>query len=238
VSSTPRWVDADAYIFDIDGTLLNASGRAHYNAFTSALESIFGLSTTIDGVRWAGNTDVGILREVLEREGLSGAELDFKLNDVIEHMSMEVERNRRHVRADVCPSIDEIVKQLHGGGRLLGVASGNFSRIGWIKVEAAGLRPYFSFGYFSDQFATRSEIFRAAIDEVRSRMGNAATACIVGDTPSDIQAAKANYVPVIAVATGGYGYEELRSFSPDVCLRCCDDALPLNLGPNPARISA
>lgn len=238
MSSPPRWVDADAYIFDIDGTLLNASGRAHYNAFTSALASIFGLRATIDGVRWAGNTDVGILREVLEREGLSGDELDFKLKDVVDHMSAEVERNREQVRANVCPSIDEIVKQLHGSGRLLGVASGNFSRIGWIKVEAAGLRQYFSFGYFSDEFATRTQIFEAAIEEVRSRIGNAATACIVGDTPSDIQAAKANYVPVIAVATGGYSYDELRSFSPDVCLRCCDEALPLDLGPSPVRISA
>jgi phosphoglycolate phosphatase-like HAD superfamily hydrolase len=238
VSSGPRWLDADAYIFDIDGTLLNASGRAHYNAFSSALESIFGLRTTIDGVRWAGNTDIGILREVLEREGLSGDELDFKLNEVIEHMCVEVESNREHVRADVCPSINEIVRELNCNGRLLGVASGNFSRIGWIKVEAAGLRPYFSFGYFSDQFATRTEIFRAAIEEVRSRLGSSATTCIVGDTPSDIQAAKANYVPIIAVATGTYSYEELRSFSPDVCLRCCDDALPLDLGPNPAKISA
>ena len=235
---SPKWLDADAYLFDIDGTLLHATGRAHYNAFSSALERIFGLRTTIDGVRWAGNTDIGILREVLEREGLSASELEYKLPDVIDHMSEEVERNRALMRAEVCPSIDEIVRALHGAGRALGIVSGNFERIGWVKVEAAGLRDYFSFGFFSDRFPTRTEIFRAAIADVRGRMGAEMRICVIGDTPSDIQSAKANYVPVIAVATGGFSYEELRSFSPDVCLRCCDEALPLDIGSEANRITA
>jgi phosphoglycolate phosphatase-like HAD superfamily hydrolase len=235
---SPKWLDADAYLFDIDGTLLHATGRAHYNAFSSALERIFGLRTTIDGVRWAGNTDVGILREVLEREGLSGDELQYKLRDVIDHMSDEVERNRALMRAEVCPSIDHVVKTLHGGGKTLGIVSGNFERIGWVKVEAAGLRDYFSFGFFSDQFPTRTEIFRAAIDDVRGRLGAQTRICVIGDTPADIQSAKANYIPVIAVATGGFSYDELRSFSPDVCLRCCDDALPLDISSEANRITA
>jgi len=235
---SPKWLDADAYLFDIDGTLLHATGRAHHNAFTSALERIFGLRATIDGVRWAGNTDVGILREVLEREGLSGDELKYKLRDVIDHMSDEVERNRALMRAEVCPSVDEVVKALRGAGKTLGIVSGNFERIGWVKVEAAGLRDYFSFGFFSDQFPTRTEIFRAAIDDVRGRLGAQTRICVIGDTPSDIQAAKANYIPVIAVATGGFSYDELRSFSPDVCLRCCDDALPLDIGSEVNRITA
>lgn len=233
-----RWPDADGYLFDIDGTLLNASGRAHYNAFTSALQAVFGLRTTIDGVRWAGNTDIGILREVLEREGLSAHELDHKLTDVIAHMSAEVERNREHVRAELCPSIGELVKTLHGRGKMLAVASGNFSRIGWVKVDAAGLRPYFSFGAFSDEFPTRVEIFRAALEEMRQRIGAQARVCVVGDTPADIQAAKANHIPVIAVATGSYSFEELRSFSPDLCLSCCDDVLPLDGAGDTVRIRA
>jgi phosphoglycolate phosphatase-like HAD superfamily hydrolase len=120
----------------------------------------------------------------------------------------------------------------------LGIVSGNFERIGWVKVETAGLREYFSFGFFSDRFPTRTEIFRAAIDDVRGRMGTQTRICVIGDTPSDIQSAKANYIPVIAVATGGFSYEELRSFSPDVCLRCCDEALPLDIGSEANRITA
>ena len=223
-----QWIEVDGYLFDIDGTLLNAAGRAHYNAFTSAFQSIFGITTTIDGVRWAGNTDVGIIKEVLQREGLSGAELDYKLKDVVEHMSTEVERNRHHMTAAICPAVDDLVRELHRQGKLLGVASGNFSRIGWVKLEAADLRRYFSFGVFSDEFPTRREIFRAGLEYIRAERGPDATVCVVGDTPSDIEAAKANYIPVVAVATGAYSYEELHSFSPDLCLRCVDEVLPLS----------
>jgi phosphoglycolate phosphatase-like HAD superfamily hydrolase len=41
--------------------------------------------------------------------------------------------------------------------------------------------------------------------------------CVVGDTPRDIEAARANGLPVIAVATGNYSFEELAAMEPDVC---------------------
>jgi phosphoglycolate phosphatase len=40
---------------------------------------------------------------------------------------------------------------------------------------------------------------------------------IVGDTPSDIAAARANALPVIAVATGHSGFDRLMGHSPDIC---------------------
>lgn len=217
------WIEADAYLFDIDGTLLHASGRAHYNAFTSAFQAIFGVHATIDGVRWAGNTDIGIIREVLVREGFSPDMLTAQLSRVIEHMSAEVENNREHMRAIPCASVDILIRHLHDRGKLLGIASGNFSRIGWIKLEAAGLRDYFSFGVFSDHSPTRTEIFRAGVNGVRERLGADASICVVGDTPSDIEAARVNGLPVIAVATGGYSLQDLKAHAPDLCLRCCDD---------------
>jgi phosphoglycolate phosphatase len=41
--------------------------------------------------------------------------------------------------------------------------------------------------------------------------------CVVGDTPSDIAAAKANGLPTIAVATGVYPYQTLLEHHPEVC---------------------
>ena len=44
-----------------------------------------------------------------------------------------------------------------------------------------------------------------------------ASICVVGDTPRDIEAARANGLPVIAVATGNYSYETLAALEPDLC---------------------
>ena len=221
-----KWIDADAYLFDIDGTLLHATGRAHYNAFNTALRDIFGVDTTIDGVPWHGNTDIGILRAVLRREGIPDGDLDGQLAATVSLMCAEVERNRSFVRSQVCPSIPSLVRILHSHGKLLGVASGNFSLIGWVKVEAAGLRDYFSFGSFSDQAELRSDIFRHAIAEARRRLGETASVCVVGDTPADIQAARENGIPIVAVATGIYSTTQLAEHQPDVLLGCCDELFP------------
>src|SRR5205085_1072476 len=219
------WIDADAYLFDIDGTLLNAYGGAHYNAFHIALKHSFDLTCTIDGIRLHGNTDIGILRAVLRREGLSDADFDSRRNALLEHMCAQVELNRAQIRSEVCPAITELVSSLAGQGKLLGVASGNLERIGWLKIEAAGLRRYFAFGVFSDHCETREDIFRNGIDQIKARVGHNASVCVVGDTPADICAAKAVGIPVIAVATGTYAKNDLLKFAPDSCVESCVELL-------------
>ncbi len=218
---------ARCYIFDIDGTLLNSNDGVHYNAFRRALREIFGIESQLDGIPVHGNTDVGILRAVVERDGKS-AELASKLHTALDLMCAEVERNRAAMQPELCPSIDLLIRSLREQGKLLGVASGNLATVAWAKLEAAGLRQYFSFGSFSGECELRRDIFAHAIAQARSRLpsGNGtrtdiADVCFVGDTPADILAARANGAPIVAVATGIYSPDELRGHQPDLCLGCC-----------------
>jgi phosphoglycolate phosphatase-like HAD superfamily hydrolase len=55
--------------------------------------------------------------------------------------------------------------------------------------------------------------------------GADAKVCVVGDTPRDIEAARANSLPVIAVATGRYSFDELKRLGPDVCTTSLADLL-------------
>lgn len=220
-----KWIEADAYVFDIDGTLLNAHGGAHYNAFHSALRKHFGLGCKIDGVPLHGNTDTGILRAVLAREGVPAGEFDVKRQAVFAEMCAEVEANRAQVRSELCPGIARLLEELKRRDKLLGLATGNLERIGWIKVEAACVCEYFSFGAFSDGHETREDIFRDAVQQVHSRLGAKAVTCFVGDTPHDVIAARVLGAPVIAVATGIFTCEQLQEHEPDICLKSCEDLL-------------
>ena len=220
-----RWSSADAYLFDIDGTLLNSRDGVHYHAFHHSMQKVFGVASHIDGVPVHGNTDIGIIRAVLAREGVPEQEITTRLPQVLQHMCDEVHENRDGLRPELCPSVLELVEHLHGDGKLLGVVSGNLERIGWLKLEAAGLRRFFSFGCFSDQQEKREDIFESGIREARKRLGSGAVVHIVGDTPSDIRAARAVGVPVIAVATGIFPPEELAGLGPDACFSCCTDLL-------------
>jgi phosphoglycolate phosphatase-like HAD superfamily hydrolase len=218
-----RWVEADAYLFDIDGTLLNTRDAVHYHAFHNAVREVFGVDSSIDGVQVHGNTDIGILRAVLRREGISDADFERKVPALVGSMCAEVASKAEQIRAELCPSILELLEHLRREGKLIGVVSGNVEPIGWLKLEAAGLRPYFSFGAFSDRHELRHDIFRHGIAEARRRLGAAAQVCIVGDTPADIEAARAAGVPVVAVATGIYPTHHLAQYEPTVCVSCCTE---------------
>ncbi len=221
-----HWFAAEAYVFDIDGTLLNSRDGVHYNAFHSAMRTFFRIASSIDGVPVHGNTDPGIIRAVLRREGVSDQDFDQVWPRFAEHMCAEVERNRSGLRPELCPSVTDLITVLRGAGKLLGVASGNLERIAWAKLEAAGLRPYFAFGSFSDQREKREDIFRHAIEEARRLLNHpGAVVFMVGDTPSDIVAARAVGAPIIAIATGIFSLAELAMHGPDTCVACCADLL-------------
>jgi phosphoglycolate phosphatase len=117
------------------------------------------------------------------------------------------------------------LRHLARRGALLGVATGNLEMIGWIKVEHAGLREWFRFGGFSDHFPNRAELVGHAASRAREMAGPDARVCVVGDTPRDIEAARANSLPVIAVATGRYGFDELLALGPEVCVTSLADLL-------------
>jgi phosphoglycolate phosphatase len=244
IHALPESVRASAYLFDIDGTLMNSRDGVHWNSFHSAVRTVFDVNSGIDGVPIHGNTDVGILRAVLRREGVTDTDFQRELPRMLEHMCDQVRRNAADLRPEVCPSVRELLEALRGEGKLLGVASGNLEPIAWAKLQAAGLRDFFAFGSFSDRHELRPDIFAWGIQEARGLLSThidnrleAASrrdgerceikVCIVGDTPSDIEAARKSGAAVIAVATGIYDQATLEACGPDVCVACCTDLLTL-----------
>lgn len=220
---------ADAYLFDIDGTLLNSRDAVHYNAFCKILSEVYGVDSRLDNIPVHGNTDIGILRAAVEYAGKSDI-FEARLPQALEKICAEAQRNIAEFNPELCPSIRELIQLLSSQNKILGVATGNLEMIGWAKIEAAGLRKYFSFGSFCenrDGRESRSEIFRHGVEQARVLANEAGIespkACVIGDTPADIHAARANGISVIAVATGIFNYEELKNLNPDLCLRCCSD---------------
>jgi phosphoglycolate phosphatase len=220
-----RWNAADAYLFDIDGTLLNSRDPVHYFAFHHALRKVFGVEAKIDGVPVHGNTDIGILRAVLRRHGLADPEIDAGIPQMIKQICAEVQRNADQMRPELCPSIPELLAELQTQGKLLGAASGNLEIVGWLKIEKAGLRNVFQFGSFSFPPELRTDILRQGLTLARQQRGNQASVYVVGDTPADIEAAKAVGAPIIALATGIYSFEDLLALQPDACFACGTDML-------------
>jgi phosphoglycolate phosphatase len=216
----------DAYIFDIDGTLLVTKDLVHWNALHQAMAEAFGVDASIEGIQYHGMTDLSILRAALGRAGVSDSDFEAKLPAALEIVCREVEANHRQLAPQVCPGIVRLLESLEASGKLLGVASGNLETVGWHKIDAAGLRRFFAFGFFSDHHETRAEIFRNALEYVKSQLGSAARVCFLGDTPSDVKAAKQVGAQILAVASGTFSIHELNACSPDLCVSHCGEFFP------------
>lgn len=212
-----RWDAQDAYLFDIDGTLLRCRDRVHVNSFFSGVRSVMGRELALESVTLSGNTDPGILRDAFRLAQLEEALWQPHLEAVLQHMRDDVAARRTEMKIDKMPGVDEVLERLRGKGATIGLATGNLESIGWLKIELLGLRSWFSFGGFSDRSYARAGVVAAAAAEARARRGPHATICVVGDTPADIAAARANSLPVIVVATGNYSFEQLMEHNPDVC---------------------
>jgi len=212
-----RWDEQGAYLFDIDGTLLRSRDRIHFDSFYSSVRSVMGHEVGFDGVTFSGNTDPGILRDAFRLAQLEDTHWQPHLPNVLEAMRREVAARRSEMKLVKMPGVDAMLVYLKGKGAALGVGTGNLESIGWLKIELAGLRHWFTFGGFSDSYDVRSDMIAHATREAHRHAGDGATVCVVGDTPFDISAARANGLPTIAVATGHFGFDELMSYEPEAC---------------------
>jgi phosphoglycolate phosphatase-like HAD superfamily hydrolase len=224
---TPNSWDAyDAYLFDIDGTLLNCTDAVHYFAFCDALTHVAGRPLNLDGVETHGSVDVAILRDAFTLAGVPESEWRPRLAEARTLMCEQVARNCADLRTDVLPGVPEILQYLRSQGKILGVATGNLAGIGRTKLAHAGLLEFFDFGGYSDAFETRSDVFAAAVEQARALTHPNANICVLGDTPADIKAAQANNLNVIAVATGTFPYETLSALNPTRTLQNLTELLP------------
>ena len=218
-----EWDRQNAYLFDIDGTLLRSRDRTHMDSIAASVREVMGFEITLEGVSVHGNTDTGILREACKRSGIPTDELEPQVEAILEAMGQNVADNRNQLNLYLMPGVQAALRLLAHQGALLGVATGNLETIGWIKLEVAGLRQWFKFGGFSDHFPVRAAMVGNAARKARELAGPEASVCVVGDTPRDITAAHENGIPVIAVATGNFGFDELLEHAPEACAISLED---------------
>jgi phosphoglycolate phosphatase len=220
-----RWREADAYLFDIDGTLLLSPDRTHRYALHRALLEIYDVETTIDGIPYHGKTDPGILRAALERLNVPTEVIDSRMPAALEIVRRDATEKAERFRPNVLPGTRELLAFLKDAGKLLGICSGNIEAVAWLKLKAAGLDGHFEFGCFADDCELRVDVFRKGMGEVGRRLNAAATVCFIGDTPEDVRAAQRVGGRIIAVGTGVFKVEDLAAHGPDAAVATCTELL-------------
>jgi phosphoglycolate phosphatase len=209
------------FLFDIDGTLLKGSTRVHRDAFAHAFRSVYGLPLSLDEVQAAGRTDRWLLHEVLRRHGMPEAEVDARMPEAFAVMEAYVDEHLDDLRRFVLPGVPDLLAALDEAGCLLGLLTGNLSRIAFAKMRHAGLARYFDTGGFGEESATRADLVPVAIAKAGEKVGcriAPAEAAVIGDTPLDVEAGKAHGTRTVGVATGPFTVDQLRDSGADLTL--------------------
>ena len=205
-------------LFDIDGTLLRGDGPRHLLALERAASKVTGLEVSRGDVPLAGRLDRDIVADMLRHAGASRGQIARSMPEIVALAQRYYVRGCPSLRAKVCPGARMLLHRLHRRGVPAGLVTGNLTRIGWKKMERAGLRGYLRFGAFAEMAKDRAGLVRIAIRHARREgwIGKDARVVLLGDHPNDIRAAKANGAFSIAVATGRIGPEELSQHEPDI----------------------
>lgn len=217
-------------LFDIDGTLVHTSGAGR-RAIDAALLELFGWTEPTAGIHFGGMTDALIVREVFERRGESAARAASEMPRIVpaylRHLEGELERGRGGCRS--LPGTAALVAAL--GARtaecVVALLTGNVEGGARRKLAACGLAwEAFRCGAFGDEGPRRVDLFPVATARAHACTGRAfdpREAVVIGDTPADIEVARAHGALAIAVATGASTKEELAAHGPDLLLESLAD---------------
>jgi phosphoglycolate phosphatase-like HAD superfamily hydrolase len=208
-------------LFDIDGTLIRTGG-AGVEAFARAFAEVFGTRGGVERIRFAGRTDVSLVREMMALSGVPATETNFQrfFNAYVAHLRELM----RGCRGEVCPGVVEFIAQLRALSPppLIGLLTGNIRAGAEIKLRHFQLWDLFPVGAFADDHEDRNEIAVVARERGSRALREPLRGediLVVGDTAHDIRCARAIGARVLAVATGGHSLEELRPHRPDWLVR-------------------
>jgi len=202
-------------LFDIDGTLVQGA-KCHYQAYIEGVKKFYGMEEYVHSVNAAGKSDKLILREILTLGGLTTDEIQKDFQSCLDFMTDYYLKNVQYENIHVFDGTIELLDELQRKNVLLGLVTGNLEPIAYAKLGRAGLNGYFSFGGFGSDNADRSLMVKKALSIAKNQLGfNGDKIFVVGDTPRDVEAAKAYNLKTIAVATGMYSVKELKDCGAD-----------------------
>jgi phosphoglycolate phosphatase len=213
-------------LFDIDGTLIHTA-RAGLRGMNAAFRDLHGTDDALAGISFAGRTDRSIVIDAFRQLGLdlTPAAFDALRDAYLAHLPVELGRALSGTK--VLPGVTAALDALEERSDVsLGLLTGNYQRGAEIKLSHFGLWKRFGFGAFGDAHTDRRDLVPLAIEAAERAIGERVPAervVVIGDTPLDVDCARAHGACGIAVATGPFTRDELARSLPDVLLETLED---------------
>ena len=218
-------------LWDVDGTLLSA-GPAARVAFDEAVAAVVGREPAGHGVQMSGKTDPQIALEILATRALEERDARVHLPGVLQALERRLEAAAGQMRRDgrAMAGVEEVLERLSAiPGVLQTVLTGNLEPNGRLKLRLFGLDRWLDLdvGAYGSDHHERDRLVPIALDKVERARGvrlDPGDVWIVGDTPRDLDCARAGGARCLLVATGRIPKAELDRLGADAVLPDLTDA--------------
>lgn len=190
-------------LFDIDGTILNMKKGVSKRIFIDTFFDIYGVAPTMEQMpHFAGNTDLQILYQMADAVGL---DKDIIQSGVQDFWNMKLERFKKYCTNEyvqTIPGIEKLLEHLSQNNEFeLSLTTGNSRKNSFQKLSSHNLEVYFDGGAFGCERSDRNLLPPLAIGRAnakyKSQHFSEKNTVIIGDTQSDINAAKSNNLKMI-----------------------------------------
>lgn len=214
-------------LFDIDETLVHTGGSGA-RSWMAAFQKLYGVPADIGEHTSAGETDPQVakktFRGVLDREP-SVDELSRLYAQYLLHLADDIWHSEGY---RMLPGAERTLVRLGEAGVVLGLVSGAMEGAARTKLMPANLNRFFIFGAYGSDSADRAELTKIAIHKATQLHDQLLPeqVYVIGDTPLDIEAAKAAGAVSVGVATGRYSVDQLTGAGADHVIASLDDDFP------------
>lgn len=215
-------------LFDIDGTLITGHGkpkkvaldiiRKHFPDFQNGSEVAFN-----------GMTDPLIVQSILAANDYQIEMDDPIITKILDDFISEL---KKYVNPQnpptILPGISELLEILSKCENIFsGLVTGNVIQGAEIKLAAVGLFHYFKIGAYGSDHWNRNKLPPIAVKRAEHLFGinfDPENIWIIGDSPKDVECAKANNLKCIAVETGKVPAKFLSNAGADIVLANLSDS--------------
>ncbi|MCI5111842.1 MAG: HAD-IA family hydrolase [Marivita sp.] len=206
-------------IFDLDGTLADTSGDLI--AAANHCFDLMGFATRLDPKGDAGTALRGgraMLTLGLEREGQMSAELIDRYYPVL----LSAYGDAIDTHTVLYPGAMEAVEALKSNGVRVGICTNKPEALAQTLMTRLGVRDAFASLIGADTLPTRKPDAAPYVAAVEQAGGVVAQSCLIGDTVTDRDTARAAKVPCVLVGFGPSG-EDMLALEPDAIIQHFDE---------------
>lgn len=213
-------------LWDVDYTLIDADGAGR-RLYRLALDELYGLELPRSPQPFAGRTDSAIALEVLALAGVPQPETQIRrihefLSARAAEMTADIQAKGR-VLPGAAEALAALAQAQSRGEVIQSLLTGNIPELARVKLATLGLTEHLdlAIGAYGDVSETRSDLVHVARRNAEARHGadfSGRTTVLVGDTPSDIEAALVTGASAVGVASGSFSEPELAQAGAHVVL--------------------